>query len=74
MVLNINEIQNFLGRTIGFEMWKPEIYYFDRIPSRLNWSEVGLILLVAVASSVVGAIIPALRAASLNPVEALRYE
>lgn len=74
IVWNINEIQAFLARTIGFEMWNPQVYYFDAIPSRLDPVEVAWILSVAVVCSVLGALIPALAAARLNPVEALRYE
>ncbi len=74
IVWNINEIQAFLARTIGFEMWNPQVYYFDAIPSRLDSVEVTWILTVAVVCSVLGALIPAFAAARLNPVEALRYE
>ncbi len=74
IVWHINEIQDFLARTVGFEMWNPQIYYFDAIPSRLDPSEVTWIVLIAVVCSVLGALIPALLAARLNPVEALRYE
>ncbi len=74
VVRNINEIQGLLARTVGFQMWNPRIYYFDRIPSQLDPTEVAWIAAAAVLSSVVGSVIPALLAARLNPVEALRYE
>lgn len=74
VVFNINEIQDFLARTVGFEMWNAQTYYFDRIPSQLNPYEVTWIVTAAVISSVLGALIPAVLASRLDPVEALRYE
>ncbi|MCC7145570.1 MAG: ABC transporter permease [Phycisphaeraceae bacterium] len=74
VVWNINEIQALLARTVGFQMWNPEVYYFDRIPSQLNPKEVTVIVGTAILASVLGALVPAIAAARLNPVEALRYE
>ncbi len=74
IVLNLNEIQTFLGQTIGWQMWNPQVYYFDRIPAQLNASDVMWVVLASIASSVLGALVPAIAAARLNPVEALRYE
>lgn len=59
---------------IGWRMWDPQLYFFDKIPNKINWWEVMYIGLGAVLSSVLGAIVPAVIAARLNPVEALRYE
>jgi len=58
----------------NFQMWDAQTYYFDRIPSKLDALEVTVIYLGAVLSSVLGAVIPAIRAGTLVPVEALRYE
>ena len=55
-------------------MWSPEVYYFDRIPHNLDPVEVTTIVVVAIISSVLGALIPAVLAARLRPIESLRYE
>lgn len=59
---------------IGWKMWDPQLYFFEKIPDEVAWNEVLWIAIGAVVSSVIGAIIPAVIAARLNPVEALRYE
>jgi lipoprotein-releasing system permease protein len=56
------------------QIWDPEVYAFDTIPNTMAPKEVAIILGVAVVSSVLGALVPAIRAARLNPVEALRWE
>ncbi len=74
IVYNINGIQDALAYLFGFKMWDPKLYFFDRIPSRIDPLEATIIVITAIGASMMGSIIPAVRAASLNPVESLRYE
>ena len=70
----INEIHALMGSLLGIQVWNAETYMFDRIPNTMNPNEVAVIVGVAILSSVVGAAVPALRAATLKPVDALRFE
>jgi lipoprotein-releasing system permease protein len=70
----INELHAELGRRMGIQIWSPETYQFERIPSHMKAATVVWVLGVAVLSALVGALLPALRAARMNPVNALRYE
>jgi lipoprotein-releasing system permease protein len=74
VVHNINEIHTKLGQWLGVKIWDPETYAFDIIPNTMNPHEVAVIVIIAVESALIGALIPALRAARLHPVEALRWE
>lgn len=71
-VANIQEVADFLSRATGREVFDPSIYMFHQVPAIIEpatvfWIVVGS-LFIAVASSV----LPALRAARLKPVDALR--
>ncbi|MGD9690757.1 MAG: ABC transporter permease [Phycisphaerales bacterium] len=74
IVRNVNEIHEWLGRTTGVQVWDPRVYYFSDIPSRIDPAHAALVLTMAVAFSVLGALVPAIRAARMDPVKALRFE
>ena len=74
MAQNLNPIADFLEETTGLSVFPSDIYYLDRIPTEINFLDVGTVLFLALLTSVLAGIYPANRAASLNPVEALRYE
>ena len=58
----------------GFQMWDPSVYYFNTIPNQVDWFSAVLTMAGAILFSVLGAAIPAARAADTDPVRALRYE
>lgn len=51
-----------------------EIYYIEYLPMAINYRDIGLIVLVGIALSFIFSLLPAMRAARLQPSEALRYE
>lgn len=74
VVWNINPIHDWMGRALGLIIWDPRFYYFSTIPNEVDPWKAALVMSLAVACAVVGAIVPAIRAAWLNPVSALRFE
>jgi lipoprotein-releasing system permease protein len=74
LTVYVNEIEHFLGRVTGQEIFPREVYYFDKIPTDIQPWSVLLINLGAVGIAVIFSVLPALRAALLHPVRALRYE
>ena len=58
----------------GIVVWDPSIYYFTRIPSEVDRFTALTTALGGVVFSVIGAAIPAARAADTDPVQSLRYE
>jgi lipoprotein-releasing system permease protein len=73
-VANINWIADKLGQLTGRPVFDPEIYYFYKIPAIVDPWTVAWVVLGAVGIAVLASVMPAIRAARLHPVEALRYE
>lgn len=74
LVWNINPIHEWMGRALNVQVWDPRIYYFTTIPNRINLAHALLVSAMGVSLSVLGALIPAFRAARMDPVRALRFE
>ncbi len=74
VVAYINEIAALLGAISGRQVFDPSIYYFFTIPTIVDPQTVMWIVVGAVAIAVAASVLPARRAARMNPVEALRYE
>jgi lipoprotein-releasing system permease protein len=72
--ININEIEHFLTKLTGQEIFPRDIYYFATIPTNIQSLAVALVDLGAILIAVLASVLPALRAAMLHPVRALRYE
>lgn len=70
----INEIRAGLEWLTGQPVFDPAIYYFYEIPTIVDPFTVTWIVIGALSIAVLASVLPALRAARLHPVEALRYE
>ncbi len=73
-VVHINRIAGWLEMLTGREVFDPTIYYFQEIPTIIRASTVSWIVAGAMLIAVLASILPAVRAARMHPVEALRYE
>ena len=71
--LNIQKIQNFLEGVTGTNLFAAEIYFLSKLPSKLNFSEVGLVVLFALILSLLATLYPAWRASRIDPIKVLRH-
>ncbi|MFG0331168.1 MAG: ABC transporter permease [Phycisphaerales bacterium] len=74
VVWNINPIHEAVGRLFNIVIWDPSVYYFGEVPNEVNPVEAAVIMFGGVLFATAGALIPAWRAAQIDPVHALRYE
>ncbi|MCE9651404.1 MAG: lipoprotein-releasing ABC transporter permease subunit [Parvibaculum sp.] len=72
--LNIETLRQFLSEVSGTQLFNPEIYFLSHMPAEIDVSEVASVVGMALFLSFAATLYPAYRAASLDPVEALRYE
>jgi lipoprotein-releasing system permease protein len=70
----INEIEWVLAKATGQSIFPKDTYYFDKIPTDIQPTSVLLVNVGAILIAVMFSVLPALRAATLHPVRALRYE
>ncbi len=74
LTVRINEVEKFLTDISGKQLFPRDIYYFSTIPTDIQPLMVVLVNFGAVLIAVTFSVLPALKAALLHPVRALRYE
>ena len=74
IVSDINAIHDWMGRTFNLVIWDPRQYYFIEIPSDVDPVKAAIVFGVGVMTCVIGAAIPAIHSARMDPVKALRFE
>ena len=72
LATNISEIALVLEQLSGSRLFDPSIYYIGRLPSELQWLDVIFTILVALLLTLAATVYPALRAASIRPIEVLQ--
>ena len=70
----IGPIQSFVEYVTGQAVFASDVYYLSRIPAKMDWAEVTLIVSWSLGMSFLATLPPSWRASRLDPVEALRYE
>ncbi len=71
-LVHINEIEDWLFRHFGFQLWNRTIYAIGSIPNTLDLKVLGVIIISAIAACLLGAFIPSWQAARMKPVETLQ--
>ncbi len=72
--LYIDPIFAAVNMLSGGGVWDPAVRGIYYLPARLEWGDVGSAVALSLGLSCAITILPARRAARMNPVEALRYE
>jgi lipoprotein-releasing system permease protein len=74
LAINIDVLVPAIERALGIQFLAKDVYYISDLPSDLHLVDVVTVGLTAFVLSLLATIYPSLRAANVNPAEALRYE
>ncbi|MBY6217596.1 lipoprotein-releasing ABC transporter permease subunit [Qipengyuania aquimaris] len=75
LVLGFREqIVAAIGWLTGAELWDPQVRFLSTIPAKADPVEIAMIVGLALVMSFLATLYPALKAASTDPVQVLRYE
>ncbi len=74
VAIYIEPIRQFFQWLTGRDLFPAELYYLSELPSKLVWSDVFGIALIAVLLAFLATLYPAWKAANTDPVEVLRNE
>jgi lipoprotein-releasing system permease protein len=74
LALNVETVVPLIERALGMDLFPADVYYISKLPSKLEWGDVGVIAGVSLVLSLLATVYPSWRASRINPAEALRYE
>lgn len=70
----INDIELFMTKLTGQQLFDRSVYYFNEIPTQIDAGSILFINTGAMLVAMVSSLVPAMRAARLRPIQALRFE
>ncbi len=71
---NLERILKLIESTFNITLLPEDVYYITGLPTDMQFPDVVVITLMALAMSFIATLYPAWRAARIQPAEALRYE
>jgi lipoprotein-releasing system permease protein len=71
---NLPAMVKWVEHVTGKNFMPADVYYINELPSKLDWNDVGWVMLVTFLFALLATLYPAWRASRTQPAQALRYE
>jgi len=72
--LYVENLREFLSTLFNISLFPEEIYFLSTMPSEINLYSIFIISFCSILITIIVSIFPALKAAKLDPIKALKYE
>ena len=72
--LYIEPIRIFLSNILNVEIFPPDIYFLEKMPSEINSISILIIFLLSLITTTIASLIPAIAITKMNTIQALKYE
>ncbi len=70
----VENFRQFLSSVLNISLFPEEIYFLSTMPSEINLFSIFIISVCSIFITIIVSIFPALKAAKLDPIKALKYE
>ena len=70
----VENIRQFISSIFNISLFPEEIYFLSSMPSEINLFSIFIISISSIFITIIVSIFPALKAAKLDPIKALKYE